>query len=426
MKRVLLIALLLLQTILLCAVSVDSGSTAFDEIRADSNKRAGLDGLYPMREVALTPAPRGYEPFYISHYGRHGSRYAFTDKVYLDPMSLLNRASAEGNITEEGRRLLDTLNACWPRLKYRIGELTPLGWNQQQYIGRTMVSSFPTVFGKGSIVDACSSPVGRAVMSMAACCMEIARSAPRVSLYAHQGLSDIPATVPDSEENPFRPEGVSAEAPFPLTADELMSLRFPGYRQVLGRLFIDVDKAVEGVSAARTLYWLNLIQEGRRSVPEGQKEAFFDTLMNDEEQNGYWEVANYIQYCSYFKSKGDCKAVVRDIIRKAENRITEGFTGADLRFGHDHTLLATLMDINLNGMGTIVPDAFDVPQWFRNYSCPMAGNVQFVFYRPKRGRCDTILFKVLLNGEEARLSDLQPLYGPYYKWPDFVSRFRDI
>ena len=24
---------------------------------------------------ALTPAPKGYEPFYLTHYGRHGSRW---------------------------------------------------------------------------------------------------------------------------------------------------------------------------------------------------------------------------------------------------------------------------------------------------------------------------------------------------------------
>ena len=26
-------------------------------------------------QAKLTPAPKGYVPFYISHYGRHGSRY---------------------------------------------------------------------------------------------------------------------------------------------------------------------------------------------------------------------------------------------------------------------------------------------------------------------------------------------------------------
>ena len=30
----------------------------------------------------LQPAPEGYEPFYISHYGRHGSRWLTNDARY--------------------------------------------------------------------------------------------------------------------------------------------------------------------------------------------------------------------------------------------------------------------------------------------------------------------------------------------------------
>jgi len=30
---------------------------------------------YPVPSSTYTPAPTGYEPFYISHYGRHGSRW---------------------------------------------------------------------------------------------------------------------------------------------------------------------------------------------------------------------------------------------------------------------------------------------------------------------------------------------------------------
>ena len=32
---------------------------------------AGTDYLCPTGAVSLTKAPKGYKPFYISHYGRH-------------------------------------------------------------------------------------------------------------------------------------------------------------------------------------------------------------------------------------------------------------------------------------------------------------------------------------------------------------------
>ena len=48
----------------------------------DWNKAAGLDLAYDMTPKALSPAPKGYKATYIAHYGRHGSRYAYTAKSY--------------------------------------------------------------------------------------------------------------------------------------------------------------------------------------------------------------------------------------------------------------------------------------------------------------------------------------------------------
>ena len=45
-----------------------------DIVAADRGKLSGCEGPYRFDAPALTPAPKGYTPFYISHYGRHGSR----------------------------------------------------------------------------------------------------------------------------------------------------------------------------------------------------------------------------------------------------------------------------------------------------------------------------------------------------------------
>lgn len=44
----------------------------------------------------LTPAPKGYKPFYISHYGRHGSRYLIGDNEYDKPLQILSEADKNG------------------------------------------------------------------------------------------------------------------------------------------------------------------------------------------------------------------------------------------------------------------------------------------------------------------------------------------
>ena len=79
MKRILILAALLLTV----AASAQNYNV-LDEVRADRLKAAGMEGAYRFEENKLTPAPKGYKPFYISHYGRHGSRYAWTSRAYTE------------------------------------------------------------------------------------------------------------------------------------------------------------------------------------------------------------------------------------------------------------------------------------------------------------------------------------------------------
>lgn len=392
-------------------------TTVFEEIRSDANKRAGLDGLYRMEKVALTPAPRGYEAFYIAHYGRHGSRYAYSPKIFTNPMAALEKGRKEDNLTEFGSRLLDTLGSRWQTMQYLVGDLTPLGWEQHQFIGKMMVSSFPSVFGRGSRVDAASSPTERSIVSMASCCAAISRAAPMSRIYAHQGAMDYQATRPNLRNNPFRYQGPDQPYPYPYTDDEYLEARFPAYRQMLGRLFKDVDLALAGRSAALLIYQTNIMMEGWRSLPEKDR-IDFTGLMTEEELNAYWEVCNFMEYREYYKYRTPCSAIADDMMAKADTRLEQGECGADLRFGHDHCLLSLLMVLDVDGMGTVASRAEDIPLWFQNFRAPMAGNLQWVFYRPRSKRAGDVLVKVLLNGEEMPVGGLAPVSGPYYRWED--------
>lgn len=109
-----------------------------------------------------------------------------------------------------------------------------------------------------------------------------------------------------------------------------------------------------------------------------------------------------------------------DIIEKADERIASGEKGADLRFGHDYTFLPLLMTLDVEGFGHDVTDPDEIPQWCQLYRVPMGANLHFVFFRSKRS--PKILFKVLLNGEEARLP-LETDCWPYYDWSAFKRAY---
>lgn len=392
-------------------------TTVFEEIRTDANKRAALDGVYRQERYAQTPAPKGYEAVYIAHYGRHGSRYSYSARMFTEPIAVLEKARKESNLTDFGGHMLDTLTARWKTMQYKIGDLTPLGWQQHQFIGKTMVATFPAVFGKGSVVDAASSPTVRSIISMASCCEAVAKAAPKCSVYAHQGMLDYQATRPNYRHNPFMYKGPDQPFPYPLSNDEYMEVRFPAYRQMLGRLFKEVDTALAGFSPAQLVYDIALLVQGRLSLPEEDR-MDLTGLMTDEEQAGFWEVYNYMSYREYFKYRTACSAIVDDMMAKADVRLESGERGADLRFGHDHCLLALLMVLDVDGLGTVASTAEEIPLWFQNFRAPMAGNVQCVFFRPRGKRSGDVLVKVLLNGEEMPVGGLTPVSGPYYRWPE--------
>ena len=80
-----------------------------EEVRADWNKSSGLDCVYDLSPKASTPVPKGYEAVYISHYGRHGSRYAYTSDAYTVILNMLSEGRKQGNLTPKGEALLNEL-----------------------------------------------------------------------------------------------------------------------------------------------------------------------------------------------------------------------------------------------------------------------------------------------------------------------------
>ena len=78
----------------LLAVGSASAQEALSDIKKDIHVSASNLLAYPGPHKKLTPAPKGYKPFYISHYGRHGSRYLCDQNDYDYPYNILKRADS--------------------------------------------------------------------------------------------------------------------------------------------------------------------------------------------------------------------------------------------------------------------------------------------------------------------------------------------
>ena len=53
-----------------------------------------------------TPAPAGYEPFYVTHYGRHGARYMTDDDAYKYVIGKMDTAQIRGWLSDKGKEVL--------------------------------------------------------------------------------------------------------------------------------------------------------------------------------------------------------------------------------------------------------------------------------------------------------------------------------
>ena len=75
------------------------------EIMADIERAGGVHYMYPEDQPKPTAAPKGYKPFYISHLGRHGARYALGSTVYRDLLEVWTKGHENGWLTPKGEEL---------------------------------------------------------------------------------------------------------------------------------------------------------------------------------------------------------------------------------------------------------------------------------------------------------------------------------
>lgn len=132
MKRPLLILSACLCA-LAAAVSCSSGLRTADG-QSVPDRVMGVYLPYPETVAPSPGAPEGYETFYISHYGRHGSRYLLYDSQYAFVRDVLSRAAADGKLTPSGQKALADFLEAYPQFEGRAGMLTRIGAAQHRAI----------------------------------------------------------------------------------------------------------------------------------------------------------------------------------------------------------------------------------------------------------------------------------------------------
>ena len=385
-----------------------------EQVASSRDKLSGVEGPYRFDARPLTPAPKGYAPFYISHYGRHGSRYAWSSNTYTWIKEVLETAREADALTPRGKKFYDDYMAFYQVPLMNTGDLSDLGGWQHGEIARIMCEEFPEVFKDGGKVLAKASTSPRAIVSMSAFTVSLQKHAPKVDIEVNSLHTNLPATIPWNAPKEMV-KVYRGDVAIPESTDDFRD-RMTDYDGILDNLFSDRGFLEQLGGRREFVYELFNLWAGCRNYDEG---SFLDGIFTDEQLVREWECENYSHWAGHSRNRYLTITLLDDIIDSADESIATGAYKGHFRFGHDTVLNAFVTLLNINGCAHLPEKAEDVKYWFQNYNTPMGANLQFVFYRSRKS--PSILFKLLRNGEEVSLPQLTAVDGPYYSWDDFKA-----
>ena len=425
MKRLFILAAALLAAMPCLSAQPKTTDELRAEFRADPNKYGGVYYVDDFSDRDLTPAPKGYKPFYISAYIRHGARYILYEKQYDHIWKALSGARKAGNLTPFGEEICTRFEEAYKQLKGRGGDLSPIGSAQQKAMGRRMIANYPEVFKGAATVHAFSTDVPRTALSMTYFLEGLRESNTKLQFHPSISYAEKHFLNPHSSDHLkvdkwFWSDVRAADAPWRKSYAEWFREKVDP-EAILGRLFMDPSKVTKHAQSLTAD--LFALATDMQCVPV---DASFWDLFTEEERFALWELDNYIYYaekgpdpCNFKHGYSVSGYMLDDILTRAEKDIASGAVQADLRFGHDGCLRGLLTVMNIGDWQRIVPRD-SVKNYWQVQDIPMAANLQLVFYRNRAG---DILLKPLLNEKNLKLP-FPAVQEPYYRWSDFLSYYR--
>ena len=365
---------------------------------AAQDLRTGVMHPYPDEPFKETPAPAGYKAFYISHFGRHGSRYLSYEKVILPALNPLAAAEREAILTPEGEVLLQKVRELYFESTGMWGQLSPLGVKEHKDIARRMVKRYPAVFTDS--VHVMSSVYPRCIMSMAVSTGEIAKLAPKTK-WSYMAGKRYQSIVNTSHRPDDWISGASMQRKY--IQDHL------DLDGTLAHIFRDVDRGKElvgnPVSFFKGVYYSWANREAICLEPYS-----LDAIIGKEAVDVLAASDNLAGYRNMAIPNSD--SLTTDIVLRADAAISRKKPSADLRYGHDNGLMRLLVQNGVDGYPFGLDDDQAAAFCFGE-KVPLAANLQMVFYRNRKGE---VLVKFLVNEKEYVLNALPG--GPYYKWKE--------
>ena len=390
-----------------------------DQLRAElaetPEKSGGIFYAYPYLNTpdSMAAVPAGFEPVYISHYGRHGSRWHTNKEIYNGAFSTLQKQQKEGNLTPQGEEVLKLVEICKENAAGHEGELTGLGSRQHKAIANRMYHRFPTLFKSGDTIMARCSLEPRCIISMSAFSEALKENDPKLVIDRHSTPSDqsfIRYHSPEAKKLNAGPE--PWKSAYQHVCDSLYECK-----ATAAKLFKDPSKVKKLPDFMYRLHNIAVVNQNIDNLnvnlfPYFDKEDIYN-LWKGQDHKLYFRHGKCID--SEGKGPESSRSLLKDILDRADEGLAGKRTAVDLRFGHDVYLLRLLALMDAEGANASTRGVDNSSRvWQSQNLTPMAANIQFIFFRNNGG--ETIA-TIRLNERPIKLDGLTEYAPGYYSWP---------
>lgn len=400
--------------------------TSKEELFATPEKTAGVYYAYPEKEIKpYTTPPKGYEPFYISHFGRHGSRYLISDSDYKDILDRFEDAYNNNALTDLGKDVYVRLQQVWQEAELRGGDLSPLGIREHKGIAERMYITNPQVFSKDGKYTACATTIVRCVLSMDAFCERLKELNPSIQIERNSGMKW------QSFLNHHTKEAIEFRSAKYTWREQHRKFQQEHVKpaRLINSLFSDKAYINKNINPEETMWQLFYIAGGMQNI---ETDLSFYDIFEKQELFDLWQCKNYKLYVNDANGAingglmfENCKPLLKDILENASRIISTNGKGADLRFAHDGNIIPLAMLLHLDGCYNSVSNADEYYKAWSDFKvAPMAGNIQIIFYR--KPKSDDILVKFLLHEKEILVPPIKTDMAPFYNWIDVKNYYESL
>lgn len=411
--------------ILLCGICLNLfAQKMLDEIKKNPALAGSQSVLYPVPDCKYTPTPSGYTPFYLSHYGRHGSRYNNGD-LYKYTYQALKKASLCGKLTAFGKTTFRKVELLYNEANGREGDLTTIGAQQHKGIAARMYKNFPEIFaGQKATIEARSTIVIRSILSMENALQELCALNPNITI-KHD------ASVHDMYFLNYNDKKIDSIRLSTKKLQKQLNEKYVKCDRLMKKIFTDNAYLKDSIDAKKLFFYLFKLATHTENS-EISKAVDLASIFTSEELYGQWMVNNAMWYVKYANAKETGYRMpksqinlLRNIIVEADSCLKLNNPSATLRYGHDTVLLPLLCIMEIDGANR----RMEIEELAENGWCdytyiPMACNIQLIFYMPDHPK-KPILVKVLRNEMEAHLS-IPTKSWPYYNWEEVKNHFMPL